>query len=255
MVASFDEKFNHTDYDVSSTYQASEGVNFYGRVATGYVTGGILRGTTFQPETVESYELGMKTTLLDNRLRINSAIFRMERDKLQTTFFGPTGLSLLNQGTATTDGLEIEATLVPIDGLTLNASLGLLSTDYSVTLNSPYPEMQVILSGQYDFAPLANGAYISVRADANYTDEYSGFTLPLVNTALEEALLQGDQWDLGLRASISDIPLGSTTGRLSLWGKNMLDNDKPEFVRNLFGYAGGSFQVPQTYGVDLTVNF
>ena len=62
------------------------------------------------------------------------------------------------------------------------------------------------------------------------------------------------EWMLNLRATLVDIPMGPTKGRISLWTKNLLDNQNIAFSREVF-YTVGQFEIPRTFGVDLSVDF
>ena len=259
--ADFDEDFNHTDYDASLTYAMNDAVTIYGRFSTGYLTGGILRGGTFDEETIDSFELGLKSTFADGRARVNIAAYQADRDDVQIATFGAAGLSVTNGSDADQKGIELETSYMPLDGLTLALAYGVNDTDFDLAPGDPAyqqssPEKNIVFSAVYEGVTLGNGAEFSARLDAGWTDTYSGFSAGLANTVLEDALEQGGDVDVGLRLTVSNISLGSDSSlRISAWGKNLTDNDKPEFVRNLFGFVGGNFQIPRTYGVDLSVTF
>ena len=54
--------------------------------------------------------------------------------------------------------------------------------------------------------------------------------------------------------SLNDVPLGPTKGKLSLWTRNLLNNQNLAFGREIF-FAAGQFEVPRTFGIDLSVDF
>lgn len=85
------------------------------------------------PETVWSYELGLKGDWLDNRLRTNLAAFYNDYKDMQFGITKPdgSGFTRLNAGDATIKGLEVEIIAVPAEGLELFANLGLLDGEYS----------------------------------------------------------------------------------------------------------------------------
>ena len=68
----------------------------------------------FEPETVDNYELGIKSEWLDNRLRINANIFYMEyedkQEELQLPDSSGTGQKTIvtNASSATIQGLEFD---------------------------------------------------------------------------------------------------------------------------------------------------
>ena len=78
--AEFDSE--QTDYRVALDYHFTEDLMAYGQVATGYKGGGvnprpffIVQIETFEPEEMETYEIGFKSTLFDDRMRLNVAVF------------------------------------------------------------------------------------------------------------------------------------------------------------------------------------
>lgn len=260
LAASFKEDYDNTDFDVSVTYAATENINLYGRVASGYLTGGILRGSTFDEETILSYELGLKSTLLDGRARVNAAAYFAERKDVQITFFGTTGLTVTNGPEADQAGVEIEVAYVASDNLSFGLAYGYNNTDFDrapgdPAFNQAAPENNVVFNVEYEAPAFENGSRLTARLDLGWTDTYTGFNPSLVNAVLENAVKQGGKLDLGARVSLSEIPIGGDAHlRVSIWGKNLTDNHQPEFVRNLFGFAAGNFQIPRTYGVDFSID-
>ncbi|PLK27591.1 TonB-dependent receptor [Novosphingobium sp. TH158] len=91
---------------------------------------------TFAPETVWTYELGAKASLLDGRVLLSAALFHSQyRDFQARVGGGNTGINggsfpVINAGKLRMQGFEIEATIKPTKALTLNASVGYLDADY-----------------------------------------------------------------------------------------------------------------------------
>ena len=88
------------------------------------------------PEFVTTYEWGFKSTLLNDRLRFNIALFRTEYDDIQIEFtpgppFSGQGVHPGNVATAEIDGFEFELTALLTSNLTLTANLGLLDAAYT----------------------------------------------------------------------------------------------------------------------------
>jgi iron complex outermembrane receptor protein len=87
-------------------------------------------------ETAESYELGVKSEWLGGLLRANATLFHTKFEDLTFGVFIPspigTGQETLadNIGESTNQGVELELQYVPIDGLTLAASVGYLDAEY-----------------------------------------------------------------------------------------------------------------------------
>mgnify|MGYP001810789992 CR=1 FL=1 len=83
----------------------------------------------YNPEKLFNYEAGFKTSWLQDRLRLNGAYFHMVyKDRLTQILVpdsrSPQGTNTLtrNQGEAKVDGIELEATIAPMEGLTLSAA-------------------------------------------------------------------------------------------------------------------------------------
>ena len=90
-------------WDLSLTKSFDEGINVYGRIARGF-RAPTIQGrdvaffgspTTATSETINSYEIGLKSLLLDNRLRFNAALFHYDASDLQFSAIG--GLGNFNQ--------------------------------------------------------------------------------------------------------------------------------------------------------------
>jgi iron complex outermembrane receptor protein len=110
----------------------------------GFKSGGFdLRSTTvasatnpYRPQIVTAYETGLKTKFLDGRATLNIAVFYNDIKDLQLRATSPAtptspGFSgIINAASGSTRGAEVEAGLVPIDGLRLGATAAYLKTKY-----------------------------------------------------------------------------------------------------------------------------
>jgi hypothetical protein len=113
------------------------------------------------------------------------------------------------------------------------------------------------LGALYETQPMSSGAFWRFSVDGQWTDDMDFFvTIPiqgddeLANAAIAEA-----HWDLNARVGIADLPLWGSKATVSIWGKNLLDEQEPLYVADISGLISGSFQRPVTYGLDLTVQF
>jgi len=267
---------NRFDPAVTLAYDWNEQVNTYLRWSTAYRGGGInTRSESFRPfdaDEVESWELGFKSELWDRRVRLNTSLFRTEWNDQQVDFTAPTASSpsngeTINAGnTVTYTGLEADATIVPVAGLTLNLSYGYLDVDSPLQYNyfidrmvklGPVlaPRHSGAVSAEYEFEPTAFGtvrAYLGMK----YSDAYR------FSPNSPEANTDGyTLWDA--RLTLSDIPVGSTRSnlRISLWGKNLTDEEYFSYhmvnLRNapLVDAASVSYNTPRTYGLDITYTY
>ncbi len=276
-----DLDYDRTDYTVSVDFAFSDDVTGYARVATGYRAGGSGERTldfsqTFDEEESTSYELGLKSELLNSRLRVNAAVFRTDYDDLLLTISGQppqfaSYVENVNAGEAQIDGVELDIIGALGDSTTVTFNYSYLDwelndvivPDTSFLLGGP-PASAVDLRGVdisdstfIAFAPenaynlsldhniaLSGGSMIDLHLNYNWRDELfsqPGQGLPVDSLGL-----------LGARAAWSNIPLGGTFVTLAVWGRNLTDEE--EEVYNLSA-LGHQFNRPRTYGVDLRLDF
>ena len=134
---------SNVSWDLSATYKASANVNWYGRVATGYrgpsIQGRIMFAPDFsdgqnpatngvsvaKAETITSAEVGMKSILADQRLRLNLTAYVFQMDGQQLTAVGGqyNVATLLNAHR--TDGHGFEADIEYIASQNVFTSFGL----------------------------------------------------------------------------------------------------------------------------------
>jgi iron complex outermembrane receptor protein len=138
------------DYRFSIDYRFSPEVMVYATTGTGFKGGGIgprpfnpAQARGFGPETLTSYELGVKTDLWDRRVRFNVAAFYSEYDGIQLALlscpqFGGPGPCALpqNAGDAHIQGVEAEVFARPIDGLQIDGSLSWIDFEYQCVFPS-----------------------------------------------------------------------------------------------------------------------
>lgn len=191
-------KNDRLDWRVALDYRFNEALLVYGQVATGYRAGGFnarpffpSQATPHVPETIRSYELGFKSDLFEDKLRLNVAGFYFPYNNivLNSTFCAdlPPGqqvpcLRPSNVGSAKVKGFEAEAFFYPVDNLSIDASLAYLDFQYKeideeagtgVALGdiTPYtPEWSYSFGVQYDIQKVFGGE-LSFRVDGSYQSE------------------------------------------------------------------------------------
>ena len=186
---------DNTDWRVALSRDLGDSSMIYIQAATGYKAGGNnarpffpSQSHAFLPETLDSYEVGFKTTLGGNT-RLNTAIFSNTYDNIQlptnVCYWAPPTeqtpcASQDNVGDADVWGFEVEAEWHPTEALAIDAAYGYLNFDYSrvnpispvkLGMVSPYtPESKASLGLQYDFT-VGGGGTLTPRIDVGYTDE------------------------------------------------------------------------------------
>jgi iron complex outermembrane receptor protein len=123
-------------FDLSATYALTPDMNVYGRIATGYLAPALdgrnveFDGTTPAPlsaaksETTTSYEIGLKSNLLQHRANLNLTAYAWDTDNLQLAAIGGStqGTNLLNAKSAIGEGFEAEFEFKPTEQWLLTAS-------------------------------------------------------------------------------------------------------------------------------------
>ncbi|WP_374596502.1 TonB-dependent receptor [Sphingosinicella sp.] len=162
----------------------------YASYSRGYKAGGfeqrivqpVAEATTFDVETVDAYELGVKTTLFDRALRLNGAVFYTDYKGLQCSVVQGIAPTIINCGDGTIKGAEVEANYHPTPELTVDFSLGYIDAGWKkasllpaalavgITPDSKFamvPEWTVSGAISYLFE-LPGGASLTPRVDWSY---------------------------------------------------------------------------------------
>lgn len=131
---------------VGVQYQLSDDFMAYASYTSGFKSGGYdMRANIsvnpdgdepFDPETVDAYEMGFKSTLWDQRLRLNAAVFFNDYEDMQVTVQRAVGQNdfasqVLNAGASEMKGFELEAVAAITDSLTLNATFGYIDAEFT----------------------------------------------------------------------------------------------------------------------------
>lgn len=131
-----DRDFDAVVPKFSAAYHFSDNVMAYGLAAMGFKAGGFnLNAPTgrlsFDQETSWTYEVGVKSTFLDERLAVNASLFHIDWDDLQLSLFDAmTGGYIANAASATSRGFEIELGVRPAEGWDLFAGLGFTDAQF-----------------------------------------------------------------------------------------------------------------------------
>ncbi len=259
--AGSDGSTEYSSFDPSFTldYYWNDNAHSYLRVATAYRSGGFnMRAATAEPfdkEELIAYELGLKSTWWDQRMRLNVAAFRSEYEDIQLDFVSPIDFSTstINASDATIDGIELEFALTPVDGLKMGVDYSYLDANREGEVIDPFTQLP--LEGTslphtprhkynanigYTFIPSKYGTF---AAETNYSwhDEQTSNGGP--GTADRP---RDDFGLLDARLSLYQIPTNFGELSVALWGKN-LENKEYQ----LFSLAGAHvYGEPRSYGID-----
>jgi iron complex outermembrane receptor protein len=124
-------------------YQMTPETMLYANVSTGYKSGGFNAQFVFapdgvnpvDPETIISYEAGLKTIFWDGRARFNASAFFYRYDDIQLGIFvnlpsGGFATRLRNAGDVEGKGAEFDLQVTPIDNLDIRVGAGFVDTEF-----------------------------------------------------------------------------------------------------------------------------
>lgn len=134
-----DPEFSSTTPRASVKYRLDERQMAYVKYSKGYKAGGVnvySCNNTYEPEEVESYELGYKSTLRDGSLVFNATAFHYDYTNFQVSQIINTTLVTTNASSAVVDGLELEAFWAPDRHWRLNASYAYIHARYDEFMNT-----------------------------------------------------------------------------------------------------------------------
>jgi len=288
---------------VGLDWRPTSDLMLYTSYSVGYRSGGYSnRAATvdstnqaFQPEKVDSTEVGVKSEWLEHRLSVNLAGFYAKyKDMQQNTTIpgGPTGNQTIvtNVGSATIKGIELETSYRPIDPLTLSATLGTLSSHFNNFITqapSPTdpnqlaefnysnndliynPSYTLTLAGDYK-VPVSYGSvstHVGYRHIAAYDQQISSAGvvatggvgpagLPLFDVLGNDPRVRADAQNIVDASLTNEFDLGKGKAKITLYGRNLTNDLGPTHGFTVAGlWAFGTAREPRTYGVTLGYQF
>ncbi|MFA5630128.1 MAG: TonB-dependent receptor [Porticoccaceae bacterium] len=136
------ESFEKLTYRAALDHKLNDNVLLYVSASRGYKSGTYntlpLAIPAVKPEVLDAYEIGAKTELFANRVRLNLAAFYWDISDLQVQRFDGLGIVLLNAASAESKGVEAELQVSVVDGLDLHGSVTYVDAEYESFQNAPF---------------------------------------------------------------------------------------------------------------------
>ena len=271
-------------------YNLTPDINVYGGYSRGFKSAGVNMSVpvqlangpaplTFKPETVDAFEVGFKTKLIDHRLTTNVALFlsddrgyQANQSILVETPTGPIARQYLtNAGNVRTQGVELDLRAKPVDGLSISGGATYNDAYFRTYTNGQCPYLQVTaanggvcdLSGrqltgvsklvynvaaQYEFPVGTTNTLAYVGGNWSYRSAYYG----TLNTD-PYAKVPG----YGIAGAYLGVRDKNGLWDLKFWGRNLFDKlyyiNASVDTATTYTYAG-SLGDPRFYGATLQVN-
>ena len=257
------DKFTDFSPRFTATYHSSDTTNWYGTISKGFKSGGVQiapdpESETYDPETLWNYEVGVKTDLLDNRLRLNAALFYMDWTDLQVAFqenlIDENGDFILfggvnNADSATSKGAELSATALLSEHVIFNIGIGYL--------NAKFDSFTALIDGAnhvLDGETIPNSPKWTINAEAEYdfrlSDNWDGYVRlewiyrDNINPNTTSLIHEGFPWDVP-SYNFFNLRVGFETSNLQLiaYVDNLFDKT---FYTNAYqkAFASGLFIEP-----------
>ena len=199
-VTSVNVQDDQSSWDVSLIYAANDNINWYGRIASGF-RGPSIQGrdlafggppSTAASETIISGEIGFKSNLNSDRLRLNGAVFAYAVDDQQITAVGGTGnlIQLVNADKTNAFGFDLDVEALLTDNFRVELGVGYNDTEIDD------PNLRIATCG-------ALNADFSQACTPTDSVDSDGFALVDGN-----ALPNAPEWNTNLRAQYT-IPLNA----------------------------------------------
>lgn len=269
----FDRSYDRFDPMVTLAFNATDDIHLYGKYGTAYRAGGAnsrsVNYRSFDPESVETWEIGLKTEFWDRRGRFNVAAYTTKYKDIQVDFAAAnlegttrTTLETVNApGNGRIRGVEVELNLAPVDGLTLAVNYaytkGTLPLAQNPFNNNNFQQPFIVftpenaVSGAIDYVRDLGPTTLRAHIDANIADGYRA--LPGEPTLSDSSFLVNGRLALG------DIDIGRDARlEFALWSRNLFNREQV-FLRSVAANAVtgpyGIFNEPRTFGADVQVKF
>ena len=283
-----EQSFSNVSGRLVAQYAMSDDTNLYASYTTGYRAGGFnggnfdratMSGDEYFEETIGSMEFGVKSTLMDGRMRVNAAVFSYDYDDVQVSVIksddGGVSTDVVNAASFGTEGLELDLAFLVTDTMTVRAQYAYTDREYddfpSYQGLAIQPTQGLTPENAYnvvmDWNMLNFGSSsIDLQVSANYQDEtvsitssttsYTAAGQPAIPANMQQPSNQ-ERTLVNARLSWSSELEGGQRLNVTAWGRNITDEQYRTFGFN-FGAALG-FPVhqwgnPATYGIDFSLD-
>jgi outer membrane receptor protein involved in Fe transport len=248
----------------------TDDINGYVSYNRGIKSGGYNLGSptnpAFLPETLDDYELGLKTELLDHKLRINSGLFYYHYTNMQVAVYTQFS-TILNAASSRIYGLDTDLEAHFTDRFYATGNLSLLNARYvsfpqaafSVPNGNPNGS-NTILTGNAsgDYLPFASPFQANVSLNYNLPTDFGPLLFNLTNSFNGRFYEEPDNRIYQPAYDYLNVSLGWTSSNSKfgarLWATNLLN----EAVQSLgssqsLGYLVAYDNPPRLYGITLSL--
>ena len=268
---------------LGASWQVNESLMTYANYSVGYKAGGYnldraglgidpanpfspisAASLNFDPETVNAYELGLKSSFAAGRGIFNVALFYMDFEDFQLNSFNGINFLVTNLNEVISSGIELETSYKATSNLTFHAGLtyneaeyadqvidsnGVVQTNLAGQQLTNAPELSFSGSGSYEFELPNSNLAARAHLDFRWTDETN------TGSDLDPEKIQDSYFVVNGRVGIGAL---DDRWRLDLWAHNLFDEEYFQVIIDS-PIQTGSFTAflaePRTWGVTLSGRF
>ena len=276
--AELDDTFKDDEliYTGKAVYDFTDTITGYVSFTHGFKSGGFNLDATaaaggadprFASETVDAWEVGIKSELFDRRLRANLAFFDYDLEDFQVLEFTGTQFVTFNVPKAKSQGAELELLTMPLPGLDLQLGFTWADSRYPSDCDDGVETPNVSTLCGADFT---NSPEFVVTAGFNYDGEIGTDLVYFLNGNMrwEDDRRTSTQPNLPFDIQESNTKINARIGlgsasrswTVELWGMNITDKQTKNVTANtpLRGSSTSRItflEAPRTYGVTLRTEF
>ena len=135
--------------EITASYRPNRNLTIFASYKQGFLSGGFNSSSvsfndaanldlSYDPQTIEGFEAGVKSALFDNTLFLNFAAYTYKVDDLQVSQFTNATATIRNAGAVKIKGVEADFTYnTPVDGLTIRGAAAYNKGKYSSFPDAP----------------------------------------------------------------------------------------------------------------------
>lgn len=263
-------------FEFIAEWELNDDSNVYAKYTEAYKSGGFNTrdpdaarfAAGFAEEKVNSVELGLKSELLDRRLRLNADVFFSNYTDIQLNFLIDGTIAdtqVVNAGEAEMSGFEMDLTFLASRQLLLMLNYAYLDAEITKATD---PDSGEDITDEFVFSSAPQHSYtaaldytvlernwgrVGVNLSYNYMDDRAGST----RTESAKNVFMDDYKLINGRVGVYDIPLAGGQLTAALWGKNLADEDYVVSAVDNLPHADRAviWGEPRSYGLDVIYRY
>jgi iron complex outermembrane recepter protein len=264
-------RFNKPTFRIALDHHLTDATMVYASFNRGFKAGGFNTGSigdpAYGPETLNAYEAGIKTDLLERRLRLDLSAFHYDYKSIQVQKIEGAATGIINGGAAKLNGADLDLQFVATEALNFDLSAEYLNAYFTSFDQAPLSNPDIggfteVVTGSAAGKQLPYAPHFSFTLGANYVVQLQGSELDL-NATLQHSGLFYLEPDNVMKQSdytrlSSSIAWRSSDHRygVTLWGKNLTNEAVISYGGTLVsGLRTVGYEPPRTYGISFEYHY